>query len=130
LRTVAYGFGRGPGFDVERTAFLGLQPSIAEFFEATEGPNQTGAEGRKALAYTRLLDGLKALPGVEAVASGSAPLRPDVTSPIRLSSVTANAVARQLAVLISSNPPGYLEALGVPLIAGRELTLRDATTVR
>jgi putative ABC transport system permease protein len=128
VRTVAYGFGRGPGFDVAHTAFLELQPSAMEFFEPAEGRDQEGEGARKAAAYARLLSGLRGLPGVEIVALGEPPIRPEQARSIDPTDVTADGVGRQMAVRTSSVPPEYLSALGVHVGAGRGLTADDVTT--
>jgi predicted permease len=127
VRTVAYGFSRGPGFDVERTAFLEVQTSFLEFFDPTDGADQQGDKGRRTAALARLLDGLQALPGVEAVATGSSPLLPLTTLPMLAGSITTERETHQLPFIVAENSHEYLAAIGVRPISGRALEARDVT---
>ena len=127
VRTVVYGFGRGPGFDVDRTVFMEIQPSTGEFWDKTEGT--TGADARKAAAYHRLFDELRGLPGVEVVTFGSSPLRPDVTSPVPTRDLTVDGFTRQMPLLMSDGASDYLETLNSRVTAGRLLAAGDAVTV-
>jgi predicted permease len=127
VQTMRYGFGAGAGFDVDRTLFLGVQPGVAEFFDPREGPSQPGMEARKRAAYLRLLEDLAALPGVSAVAVGSAPLRPDADQPPSLRLVV-DGQERQPPFGMIVTDPAFSQAIGLPILAGRGLTLGDGSS--
>jgi hypothetical protein len=115
LRTVAIGYSTGAGFDVQRTLFVG-----ADLWRPIESPK---AEfDRECLKQRAHADGIvaeiAALPGVELVARGPAPLGPERTHELRF----------QQRIGIGSDPVPitfstvrvdgqYMAALGVPFVA-------------
>lgn len=131
VQTMVYGLNQGAGFDLEGTLFVRLQPNLLSFMDDDGGEDRI--EARKRAAYKRLRSELESLPGVEAVAEGESPLRPDVT--ITLPTTTsirlpAERVEYELPVWLSRGGPGYAEALGLPLLAGRWLGPVDVGTGR
>jgi predicted permease len=127
VQTLRYGLGAGAGFDVGRTLFLRVQPDVAEFFDAREGPLQPGAEARKQAAYQRLLDDLGALPGVSIVAVGSPPIVPEAADAPSIALVV-DGVERQAPFGLVVADASYSQAIGLPIVAGRGLTTSDDPT--
>jgi hypothetical protein len=125
IRAVVYGFGAGPGFDVDRTAYV-----VAEVVPAFMSVNES-IERRLALASertARLKEGLLSIPGVEEVALGWAPIGPEpASSMLTPKQVETRGERRELRVGAFSAGPELLSALGVPILKGRALTAADAT---
>jgi putative ABC transport system permease protein len=125
VRAVIYGFGAGPGFDIDRTAYVVAQvvPSPSAIDQITQ---------RLALAFERdrqIRERLLSLPGVEEVAVGWAPIGPDpATSLLTPKHVETTDGRRELKVGEYVASPELLTALGVPILKGRSLTAADAAT--
>ena len=105
VRTVASGFRGAAGFNVDHTVFLGLQPSSAEFFDPKDDRTGDGAAARKLGAYLQLLDGLRALPGIESVALGSPPIGDSHSPRPGPTTVAWGSVVRQVPLLVTAVPP-------------------------
>jgi predicted permease len=125
VRAVVHGFGAGAGFDVDRTAFVVAQV-VLPFSSAGEDMNR-----RRALAAERtrrIRESLLALPGVEEVASGWAPIGAEsellLLAPKQLETAGQR---RELNFGSYFGSPELLSALGVPILSGRQLTAADAT---
>jgi len=129
LRAVTYGFSRGTGFDIDHTVYLEVQPSLVEFTDPANLNAPT--EAKQAAAYERLLEDIRALPGVELAVQGNPPimvnLAASLTGAPRI--VSAAGVERSIAIATWTVQPDYLAALGVPIIAGRALANADALPV-
>ena len=125
VRAVVHGFGAGAGFDVDRTAYVVAQV-VPPFISAGEDMDQ-----RRALATERtrrIRESLLALPGVEEVAAGWAPIGPESEfSLLAPKQVEAAGLRRELIVGTYYGSPDLLPALGVPVLRGRQLTPADAT---
>jgi predicted permease len=120
VRTVTYGFTRAPGFDVDRTVFLTVQPSIVEFHDPTTNPEGDARQAMMRAAYDRLLDGLRSAPNVRAVALGGAPVRFEGVSASVTSEITLDLPEGERELVIGSHlgDAGYVDALGLTLLAG------------
>ena len=120
VRAVIHGFGSGPGFDVDRTVFVSIQERSPHVNDRI-GDRQAFLTERN----NRLLRSLQALPGVTEVAVGPRPLGSDD----RITVKTLKAQDRVLdgvSVAVWSGSPELLSTLGVPILAGRALTVADA----
>jgi putative ABC transport system permease protein len=107
--------GQDPGFSIDRVLVADLG-----------WPRQASMDPRRAAAAERqLLAAIATRPQVEAVAAAyDHPLEANWTeSPTVLGDTTADVEQRQVDLRIVS--PGYFDALGVELLAGRTLTDRD-----
>lgn len=126
VRAVIHGFGAGPGFDVDRTAFV-----VAEVVPAFAAADEN-FEKRLALAHARterLREGLLSLPGIEQVALGWSPIDPErASSMLAPKQVETRGASRELKVGVFSAGPELLSALGIPILKGRSLTAADATS--
>jgi hypothetical protein len=126
VRAVAHGFGAGAGFDIDRTAFVQVQVAGVFLFDATD---MDARAARMAENTRRLVDGLRALPGVEVVAEGALPIGPDQASRVLAPQmVEARGERRTLRIGRLWGGPDLLAALGVPILKGRGLTTADAAT--
>ena len=124
-RTLVAGLNRGAGFDVDRTVFVQLQPSLVEFFDPHDDPQQDSQTPRRLAAYGDVMRALASLPGVEVATQGSAPIGPYAAAPPE-SVVVTRTMERHVPVLAVSQPPDYLRALGVGPSIGRALEIADA----
>jgi predicted permease len=109
----------GPGFPVERLLAFNLDPSL----------NGYDVERSKAF-YQQLTEDLRALPGVSAAGlarmgilrgnewDSSVTVEGHVAAPQEDMSPHMNAIS-----------PGYFAALGAPIVAGRDFTLRDTEQI-
>ena len=107
-----------PGFRTERILLANFEPSLARYDAA-----------RTAAFYTQLKEQTRALPGVTSVGMSSVmPLNQDYRDPVfivpegyQLPSGTDNVI-----VLSSRIDEGYLDAMSIPLVAGRGIQASDA----
>jgi predicted permease len=129
-RTLVHGFGRGAGFEIDRTVFLRVQPSIGEFLDPGDVGNRTVSDARRRAAFERLLSELERLPGVRGVAVGPAPVRPGQAEPSKPVSIDNGVSVIQLQLGTVAADPGYGTVIGVPMLAGRPLVDQDAGTRR
>lgn len=108
-----------PGFRTERILLANFEPSLARY----DAP-------RTALFYTQLKERARALPGVTSVGMSSVmPLNQDYRDPVvivpdgyRLPPGTENEI-----VFSSRIDEGYLDAMSIPLVAGRGIQESDTT---
>jgi putative ABC transport system permease protein len=121
VRAVLHGFGGAPGFDVDRTVFVTVQVESQSSYPGTAGMYtwmSTVAE-----RSARAMNALRALPGVEEVAQGLPPIgREEASRPV---DVDTNGRRESLTLGRLDGSPEMLSALGVPIVAGRSLTLAD-----
>jgi putative ABC transport system permease protein len=104
---------------------LGLQPERVLTFNISV-PEARYSEEKQAQFNNRLLDGLRALPGVTSVAEG-------VPLPLTGSQMTISFDIEEHPAAISNRPhsdiaiitPDYFHTLGIPLLDGRTFTERD-----
>jgi putative ABC transport system permease protein len=114
-------------FDRLRHVDLGFRADRALTMQMALSPGRYANQRQRAAYVERVLERLRALPGVEAAgASSNLPL--DDVSYDSVFTVEGRAVRRESEVPISAHrlvTPGYLEALGVRLLKGRLLDARD-----
>lgn len=112
-RTVVYSYHRGAGFDAARTIFV-------ESRVKHSGLTTEGEQASRVLAVDALMDTINALPGVESVAMGRAPIGFGQAARAAFpGSHTIDGVERRLHLGVNlAAGPGYFEALGVPVTAG------------
>ena len=120
VRAVIHGFGAGPGFDVDRTVFVDVQ-MFSSFADRVVDWRQRAVEQR-----TQIADAIRSLPGVEAVADGELPIGPDQARLLERP-IVMKVNDRQYTVALGRLNGGedLLSALGVPIVAGREVTETD-----
>jgi predicted permease len=132
VRAVVHGFGAGPGFDADRTLFVGLRlktpPITSEMIEAMRDPAMYDLWRQPVVERSRRLTvALRALPGVQDVAMGPPPMGSDVPDSFLEPRTVETADDQiELAVGTMSGTPELLPALGVPMLTGRGLVAADA----
>jgi predicted permease len=125
VRAVLHGYDRGPGYDVSHTVFVNVQ-----LVPLVVNAGGTGVEAALALAPERsrqLEAGLRTLGGVEMVAAGPAltgPLASYMDVPRTVG--TDDGHQHELRFGSLRGGPGLIDALGIPVVAGRRLTAADA----
>ena len=125
VRAVVHGFGAGAGFDVDRTAYVVAQV-VPPFMSAGEDIDQRLAQA--SARARRMRESLLAVPGVEEVAAGWAPIGSESELSLQLpKQVETAGRRRQLTVGSYFGSPDLLSALRVPILRGRQLTAADAT---
>jgi predicted permease len=135
VRAVIHGFGSGPGFDFEHTAFATVQVSFPSDRSSIKSPSDYAKfdlnrmNNDIAKRRARVRNALRSLPGVEDVAEGASPIDPDATTRLLAPTVVeTEGMKRELHVATMSGSPELLSALSLPLLAGRALTSADAAT--
>jgi putative ABC transport system permease protein len=120
VRSVDRALGQAAGFDVERTLFVTVPVTPPVTFRSIEFQ----------ATRTRLVrETLQAVPGVEVVAFGASPIS-EVTANLARNPrpVRAGGVIRHLRLGWMHGSHDLLQALGVPIVAGRGLTTTDSST--
>ncbi len=124
VRTILFGFTEGTGFDVNRTLFVELQIQAPFALSRDEVTQQAALRGDGA---RHLIQDLRALPGIEAVAVGAAPLGPlparQMLTPRTIALGNEPREARFVWNQVSAN---FVDALGIDIEQGRGLTEGDA----
>jgi predicted permease len=122
VRAVARGYGSAPGFDVPRTVFVTAHV-LAPFVRPGTITMENIAE-----RTARVRDVLRALPGVDSVADGMAPIDPSAVRLVR-TPVTLKAAGGEYRVRVGRlhGSPELASTLGVPILVGRGLTAGDST---
>jgi len=124
IRAVIHGFSAGPGFDVDRTVYLEVQVASPWIGAGTD---DVARMAMIAQATRQLEAGLRALPGVEGVAIGYAPIGPDQARyTINATSLETRGNRRDVRVGVLFGSPDLLATLGVGLARGRSLGAADA----
>jgi putative ABC transport system permease protein len=122
IRSVAHLWRVNPGFD----------PHNALEFSLSLAPDKISDAAKIRAAYRQLLDGLGSTPSVEAVSvlGGSMPLKGDDTDfPFWLEGKPKPPTENQMSLAFwYGTSPGYLKAMGIPLLRGRYLTKQDSET--
>jgi predicted permease len=109
-----------PGFQPERILTFSLSFSGPKYRDSAHHPERMAQ-------YLQTLDRLRALPGVENVASSNdIPLNgQDTTTYPQILGESAVASNQQIIVGIHAISPGYFHEMGIPLLRGREVSDRD-----
>ena len=119
VRTVIYGFGNAPGFDVDHTLFVNIELWSPSNHEPTRKANA-------AQAVSRIRDALRSVAGVKEAAEGMAPICPVATRFLtRPIVVRTDGAERGVALGRLDGSANVLSTLGVPIVAGRGLTQAD-----
>ncbi|MBZ5601174.1 MAG: ABC transporter permease [Acidobacteriia bacterium] len=106
--------GVNPGFDPKNVLTMTVPVSPTD-------PAQVAA------AYDRVLERVRALPGVESAGViGGLPLRGGSNQPFTIEGKPALPFAQQPNVAVRSISPGYLRAMRIPVLRGRDLNDSDA----
>ena len=125
VRAVMHGFTSAAGFDIDHTVFATVQvfrPLIVP------GEDMRARQAAITARNRQLFEGVRSLPGVEAAAIGPAPIGPDQALAVLVPrSVTTGSVSREVRLGLIQAGPGFLDALDVPIIAGRPLTAADVS---
>jgi predicted permease len=130
VRTVLYSFRVASGIDVDRTVFVSVQEKPLEGLETSFAsgvdPLAAGLARRAQLA-----DVLLRLPSVRDVAGGTPPIGTAALTASTPLPHTFNIAGREVPALVGVmwGTPNLLSVLGVPLLAGRALDARDASTI-
>lgn len=101
------------GMKVDHVAFLSVTPATAY------------TEERKVQVYRTLLEAIAAVPGVKTVGANNSRLLTGGRQDGRLNIPGIDANTRDTNSFFNQVTPGYFEALGIPIKAGRDLTWRD-----
>jgi predicted permease len=120
LRTLANLRNLGPGFPVERLVGFNLDPSLNGY--TTE---------RAKIFYQRLTDDIGSIPGVKSVALASMRILEDDEwdSSMTVEGYTAKP-GQQPEPFMNSIGPNYFATLGVPILAGRDFTVKDVAELK
>jgi len=105
------------GFNPERVAMMTISPPVTTY---AKPPDVVGF-------YARLLDRVRALPGVESAASGTAVLQPFITNSTiySIEGQPQPPPEEQVEYPVEIVSPGYFATLGMTLVRGRGFTPAD-----
>ena len=121
VRAVNHGFNAAPGFDIDRTVFATLHSGP---LGSSAAESVSDVRAQMAARTTGFMDSLRALPNVENVSQGKAPIGPDALAPWAL---TVKIGERELQLFFGQlqGSSDLLSTLAVPMLAGRSLTQTD-----
>jgi ABC-type antimicrobial peptide transport system permease subunit len=108
------------GFDAAHTAFVALQPRLAQY---STGHSDLDT-ARRADDFATLLAALRGLPGVTSAVVG-APLVGRTASPAPDLLVVADDHVHHVPAVVRSAGPGYLTTMGVRILEGRDIGALD-----
>jgi putative ABC transport system permease protein len=119
VRAVAHGFGKAPGFDIDRTLFVTAQIlSPLKNYGADMLP-------LTAARTVRVREAIGSIPGVDDVAYGTPPIDPGLIRLRRPIAIETEGVTHEGFVGALAGSPQLLSTLGVPILAGRGLQPGD-----
>ena len=115
-----------PGFRTENLLVVPLELPRTAYAAAADEAGKRAVDERNLQYFTQVAEQVRALPGVESVALGT--ITPFSNSIGKISLVIEGwqpKPGENLAVDNAGVGPGYHEAMGIPLVAGRGFTERD-----
>lgn len=120
LRTLTNLRNLGPGFSPERLIGFSIDPSLNGYSSA-----------RAKIFYQRLVDDLASVPGIKSVGLASMRILEDNEwdSSMTVEGYTAKP-GQTPEPFMNSVSPNYFRTLGVPILAGRDFTINDATELK
>src|SRR5262249_17536114 len=105
-----------PGFDADNAVLVNVSLPSTRYME----------NERKAAFWKTLAERVSALPGVEAAGlTQSFPLQSDHVASFSIAGVTSEDPSQRPPTNFYAITPGYLEAMGIPLLRGRKLLASD-----
>ena len=120
LRTLANLRNLGPGFPAERLIGFNLDPSLNGY-----------SPERAKIFYQRLTDDLGSIPGVKSVSLAEVRILEDNEWDSSMTAEGYNAKPDQHPEpFMNSISPNYFATLGVPILAGRDFTIKDTAEIR
>lgn len=124
VRTIELAFHGGPGFDAERTLFVNLQERPAVWASRAQ---QNAVRASSVSTDQRLLEALRAMPALQNVSLGLAPIGPDRAKDLlRTHTLSVDGIERQVSYVSLVGEPSYLNTIGLKILSGRGLTDADA----
>ena len=112
IRVVRHGLSSGAGFDEDRTVFVTVE--TRRQFEQTPPAELAAEAARRLAASDALVEAIRSMPGVEAVALGDAPIGSHVEEQLSFAQpIDIGGDDRYSRVAWLSTSPGYMSALGV-----------------
>jgi predicted permease len=120
LRTLTNLRNLGPGFSPERLIGFNIDPSLNGYSSA-----------RAKIFYQRLVDDLASVPGINSVGLASMRILEDDEwdSSMTVEGYTAKP-GQNPEPFMNAVSPKYFQTLGVPILAGRDFTINDATEIK
>lgn len=120
VQAVFHGFAGAPGFASQETLFVRAQTASPW---VDNGPDVSRMAAERSI---RILSLLRSLPEVDEVAYGPSPIHWEEREfPFRTTVIEVNRRRHELVLGRLNGDPNILSALGVPLVAGRQLTASD-----
>jgi putative ABC transport system permease protein len=119
VRAVSHGLHLAPGFDVSRVLFVSVQTRPIVEQDVQDRDQRGAADSGKAYA---LIEALRQIPSVEAVVAGGSPIGSERERAFRVPRQVRIDGGEPSPVRLGwlSVGPGYLQAVGTPLVSGRE----------
>lgn len=117
VSTVGRAFAADDAFARRDLIVASVRPSFLQYMNAPDGPARQVRDIAGAIAR------LEALPSIDRVTHGDAPMRPH--RPPEPTTLIVDGRAVQTPIVRLEGGPGYLRAIGAPLIDGRDLSEPD-----
>jgi predicted permease len=126
VRSLQRLFAIDPGFRAENLLIAPLELPRAAYAAATEEAGRRAVDERNNQYFTQVVERVKALPGVEsATTAWITPFMPLISKTSVVIEGWQAKPGENIAIDSTGVGPGYHEALGIPLVAGRGFTERD-----
>jgi predicted permease len=125
-RSLRHLFAIDLGFRAENLLIAPLELPRAAYATATDAAGKRAVDERYNQYFTQVVERVKALPGVEsATTAWFTPLMPLISKTSVVIEGWQPQPGENIAIDSTGVGPGYHEALGIPLVAGRGFTERD-----
>src|SRR5262245_44443844 len=125
-RSLRHLFAIDLGFRAENLVIAPLELPRAAYATATDAAGKRAVDERYNQYFTQVVERVKALPGVEsATTAWFTPLMPLISKTSVVIEGWQPQPGENIAIDSTGVGPGYHEALGIPLVAGRGFTERD-----